>query len=283
MKGLTCTVLMENTGLEGLACEHGLSFHIRYGDTAILLDGGASGAFAENAKRLGLDLGLVDWAALSHGHYDHADGLRAFLACNPTAPIYMRETAPSGQFANRGEGYYFVGINRDLWREMEPRTQLLSGGFQPMEGVWILPETVHGGAFASQEKNLYHKDGEDDFSHDDFSHEQSLVFETEDGLVLFNSCSHGGIVNIVQGVLDQLPGKTVTTVVGGFHMYSPGIAGSDLNCAPEYVTQVAGALMDMGVKKVYTGHCTGNSALALLRQAMGDGVHHLTGGLVIEL
>ena len=35
---------------------------------------------------------------------------------------------------------------------------------------------------------------------DDFSHEQSVVIDTDKGLVIINSCSHGGAVNIINEV-----------------------------------------------------------------------------------
>ncbi len=76
---LRITVLMENTAREGLEAEHGLSFFLEYRGRCFLLDAGSSGRFADNAQKLGVDLDGVELAALSHGHYDHADGLRAFL------------------------------------------------------------------------------------------------------------------------------------------------------------------------------------------------------------
>ena len=83
-----------------------------------------------------------------------------------------------------------------------------------------------------------------EFVQDDFVHEHSLVLEGEDGLVVFNSCSHGGIVNIVQGVQEAL-NRQVTTVVGGLHMFSTSTL-SGLNCPPEYPGQVARALKEQG-------------------------------------
>ena len=46
-------VLIENSAMEGFACEHGLSFFIRFRGREYLLDAGSSGAFLENARRLG--------------------------------------------------------------------------------------------------------------------------------------------------------------------------------------------------------------------------------------
>ena len=136
-----------------------------------------------------------------------------------------------------------------------------------LEGGWLLPDGPKDPAFMGKASNLVCKRGEDDFVPDDFSHEQSLVLEGERGLVVFNSCSHGGIVNIVRGVLDQLPGKRVHAVVGGLHMYAKG--GTGMNCSPEYVQSVADALKALGVERILTGHCTGQPALERLTEYFG--------------
>ena len=55
---------------------------------------------------------------------------------------------------------------------------------------------------------------------DSFSHEQSLVFDTPDGLVIFNSCSHGGADTIIREVTTTFPDKKVKALIGGFHLYN---------------------------------------------------------------
>ena len=66
------TTLMENTACaERYAAEHGLSLFIETKKINILFDSGSSEAFADNAEKLGVDLGTTDIAILSHGHYDH--------------------------------------------------------------------------------------------------------------------------------------------------------------------------------------------------------------------
>ena len=77
------TVLMENTSPGSLIHEHGLSLHLSYRGHSVLLDAGSSGRFTDNAAALGVDLSAAEAAALSHGHWDHADGLGAFSPAIP--------------------------------------------------------------------------------------------------------------------------------------------------------------------------------------------------------
>lgn len=277
------TVLMENTAPEGcgLTPEHGLSLYIEYRGKKLLLDAGSSGKFADNARALGVDLSAVELAALSHGHYDHADGLRRFFQINDRAKVYVRPGAAGPYFARDPDACRFIGISRDIWENSRDRFAEVEGVYALTGGAWLVPETVRDPVFAGQAADLLVKRGEDDFIPDDYRHEQSLVLEGEKGLAVFNSCSHGGIVNIVRGVLEQFPGKKVCAVVGGFHMFSRGKSG--MNCTPEYVFQVADALRELGVEEVYTGHCTGETALDLLRERFGPGCHALATGQVLKL
>lgn len=276
------TVLMENTALEGcgLTPEAGLSLYIEYRGKKLLLDAGSSGKFAGNAQALGVDLSAVELAVLSHGHYDHADGLRRFFQVNDSAKVYIRPGANGPHFSMGKNGPYFIGFRREIWAGHQDRFVEVAQPRLLLEGAWLIPDTVRNPDFAGQGDGLLYKRGEDDFVPDDFRHEQSLVLEGEKGLVVFNSCSHTGIVNIVRGVLDQLPGKQVYAVVGGFHMAAKGQGA--LNCAPEYVYRVADALKELGVEEIYTGHCTGDTALGLLRERFGPGCRALATGQVLN-
>ena len=87
------TVLVENTaGSAALQCVHGLSFYLEAAGKRILFDMGPGAQFAQNAQALGVALDAVDFAVLSHGHYDHGGGLDVFLRRNDHAPVLQMST-----------------------------------------------------------------------------------------------------------------------------------------------------------------------------------------------
>ena len=104
--------LMENTqGEEGCAFEHGLSLYIETEKHKILADTGATGAFAENAEKLGVNLSSVDMVVLSHGHYDHSGGILTFTEKNRHARIYMQQKATGDFYHGQTDPRFASGGN----------------------------------------------------------------------------------------------------------------------------------------------------------------------------
>ena len=275
------TVLIENSapGDACLTAEHGLSFLIRTGGHCLLLDAGETGAFWDNAAALGEDLGEVELAALSHGHHDHANGLRRFLAENPTAPVYLRASAWGEYFAPLPEGGY-------RWIGMAPELQAYAGRFRAAEGlcallpgVWLTPPPGEGRAPSAA---LLERDASGALRPDPFLHEQAMVLDEGKGLVLLSPCSHRGIDHIAAAVCAAFPGRPLLGVLGGFHMRAGGDSGG-LNCPEAEVRRVARRLVELGTERIWTGHCTGDEAWAILREELGQRLQPLTTGLTIEI
>ena len=80
------TLIENTTSREDLVCEHGLSLYVQTGNQKILFDTGQSGAFADNAQKLGIDLRRVGFVVLSHGHYDHGAACGGFWRSIPPRP-----------------------------------------------------------------------------------------------------------------------------------------------------------------------------------------------------
>ena len=93
---MKATVLVDNISCNELAGEWGLSIYIEYGDKKILLDTGASELFLENAEKMGVSIKEVDYAVLSHAHYDHSNGMKAFFENNVTIQNHPYSKMKSG-------------------------------------------------------------------------------------------------------------------------------------------------------------------------------------------
>ena len=270
---MRATVLVDNIASGKLRGEWGLSVYIEYEGRNILLDTGASDLFLKNAAGLGKDIASVDYAVLSHAHYDHSDGMRAFFARNPAAPFYLRESSGENCYAKKWIFHKYIGLPRGILAEYKGRIVYAQGDFSLCPGVYLVPHKTAGLEEIGRRNRMYllTRGG---WKPDDFSHEQSLVFDTADGLVIFNSCSHGGAAAIIDEVKQTFPGRPVRALIGGFHIFSR---------PEEEVRQLARAIKDTGVGEIYTGHCTGDRAWRVLKEELGGMAHQLSVGLVIQL
>ncbi len=273
--------LIENTTENELVCEHGLSFYIEYRGKAYLLDAGQSALFADNAKRLGLDLKRVDKAVLSHAHYDHAGGFAAFAKENLHAAVYMQEAAKNNCLSTKADGMEDIGIPAAVRESLEGRICYVDGDMQIDEGVYLIAHHREGLAERGRQMHMY-TEREGHCEYDDFSHEQSLVFRLEEGLVVLNSCSHGGVDLILEEVASTFPGQKILAMLGGFHLM--GSKGPDsMRESEQQVADLGTKLLYMDVDKLYTGHCTGTKAFPILKDVLGDRLELLTTGKVTEI
>ncbi len=269
---MQATVLVDNIGQEELPGEWGLSVYIAAGPKRLLLDAGASGLFLSNAAALGLDIAAVDAAVLSHAHSDHADGLADFFQQNSRARLYLRRQAAANCYKIAEGEYKYIGIRPDILQDFANRLEFVDGVYQLLDKVYLLPHATPNLAEQGRLAQMYCRQPDGGWQPDDFAHEQSLVFDTPDGLVIFNSCSHGGVENIVNEACRQL-GRPARMLIGGFHLYQR---------SADDVRSLARRLRQMNLQAVYTGHCTGQPAFDILRQELGEKVFQLQVGLQIK-
>lgn len=264
------TVIVDNKADNGLSGEWGLSILIEKDDVRVLLDTGGSDLFAANMEKLGLNIADVDYAVLSHAHYDHSLGMRKFFESNSKAGFYLRESAAENCYARKLIFKKYIGIPKHITEEFADRIKYVSGDYRLCDGMYLIPHKTPGlEEIGLREKMLVRKGRK--WQSDDFSHEQSLVVETPKGLVIFNSCSHGGAVNIINEVKNTFPDKHIYGLVGGLHLF---------NKTTEEITAVAEGIRDTGIEYVLTGHCTGNRAYCILKEVLGNRLDMLKVGLV---
>jgi len=275
------TALIENKAPANLVGEHGLAIHIEFNGKQYLLDTGASNEYLNNADKLSIDLKNIDTAFLSHSHYDHSGGYVGLFSNNSKAKVYLQSAAKELCYAKTGFIKAYIGIPKGILDTYRDRFVFVDGDYQIEEGVWLISHKTLGLAAKGKKAHMYRKI-EKEFVADDFQHEQSVVFEALDGLVILNSCCHGGVDNIVKEVKEVFPGKEVLAVVGGFHLM--GLMGpKSMSGKPEDVRALGTRLFDLNVKHIYTGHCTGNPAYKILKEELGERLQYFSTGTVVKL
>ncbi len=266
------TVIVDNVSADGIEGEWGLSILIQLGDNKILLDTGASELFAENFAKLGFDIRDVDYGVLSHAHYDHANGMPKFFEENSKAKFYLRDKAAENCYHKKLFAKKYIGIRKNVLEKYKDRIEYVSGDYKLCEGAYLIPHKTAKLSRLGRRECMYCRTDRG-WKVDDFSHEQSLVIETEKGLVILNSCSHGGALNIINEVKSTFPDKKIYAYIGGLHLF---------NKSKREVQKVAQELKESEIQCIYTGHCTKSRAYGILQEDLGDRLHKLHVGLKIE-
>jgi 7,8-dihydropterin-6-yl-methyl-4-(beta-D-ribofuranosyl)aminobenzene 5'-phosphate synthase len=279
------TSLIENSRLEDrpdLVAEHGVSLHIQHGDTSLLFDTGASGAFADNAARLGVDLGAVHLAVISHHHYDHGGGLERFFQENHRATVYLGRTDLGACHVQvLGLLHRHIGFDRRLLQIHPERFEPVEGTRELAPGVFALAQIPTPHAVPPGNRVMYLDQG-GTFVADHFDHELLLVLRGDDGLIVITGCSHRGILNIVEAVVARFPEEPIRALIGGFHLMGLPAPDNQDGCQAD-IEQLARDLGRHPIERAYTGHCTGDSAYEVLHSILGDRLTTFPTGRVIEL
>ena len=273
------TVLAENTSSCGLPCEHGLSLYIESNGITILFDAGQSDLFAENANTLGVDLGAVDFAVLSHGHYDHSGGLKRFLALNDHAPVYLSRCAFETHLNASGKN---IGVDPVLKEYGGPCPHPIdAGGASPSptkqrlfftDGACRISD--HISLRSAQEVPDVIDFGSAGLSvirggkilPDDFRHEQYLLIEENGRTILFSGCAHKGVINIADRFRPDI-------LFGGFHFMKMPLDDT-LRGYAERLNRYKTAY--------YTCHCTGVEQYRFIEPYIQN-LHYIAAGDVIEV
>ena len=294
------TVLSDNrTNDSRLETEHGLSILLETDKHRILLDTGASDVFVRNAEKMGIDLSTVDYVFVSHGHSDHAGGLKHFVGINDKAKVIVSSHALNGKFfsnrkANKfehcskrnrrqtesqqtcsigrgakeeDEANYLHSITTQWPKNLQDRLLMIDRTCEITEGLHILAQIPQIHPLPQGNRYLFIQDENGDYVNDDFRHELVLYIE---GL-LFTGCAHNGLENI----LTACPWP-VHTVVGGFHL----LDGQE---SKEELTGLAQRLKDNYPNtKFYTSHCTGDTVFEVMKDMMGELLHSFCCGTKYE-
>lgn len=257
------TVLTENVAGGRFLAEHGLSYIIEHKGEKILFDTGHSDVFLHNAELLGVDIqNDIDTVVLSHGHWDHGDGLQYLqdkvLYCHPL--VFMK------RYRRVDDTYLGLKLSKsEAVKRFDLQTSISPIEVKP--GIIFLGEIPRHNDFEAQKTPFLDANGQPDFILDD----SAIAIIEDDALVVVSGCAHSGICNIVNHAKTVTGINNVKAVIGGFHLkHNDEITSLTVEC-----------LKAMEVKTIYPSHCTELNALAAF--SLEYKVKQLKTGMVIEL
>lgn len=258
------TVLCDNSvgPLTGTLGEHGFAAMVESADgTALLFDTGQGATLLNNADRMNKDLTRLAGIVISHGHYDHGGGLLPLLRSGRRElPVYGHPAIFRARYRVKDTGEcHPIGMpeSRDDLEAAGACFNLSSEFREIAPGIYLTGEVPRVTAFETGDRGLFCDctGQEIDLTPDD----QSLVLETEKGLVLLMGCCHAGVVNTLEHVAYSLGRRDVYAVMGGTHL---GF------CSHEQLERTIATMKQWGIRKVAASHCTGFAASARLSREL---------------
>ncbi len=245
--------------------EWGLSILVESKGHKLLFDVGASPIFARNAKKLGVELTDVEYVAISHGHYDHTDGMEAFCDINQKASIYIHKDAIDEDYALYDDGSiedvnYGIRWSEEFKNAVKPRLILTEGVTKINDNMTLVGNVPLLKEYPMTEK-FFRRNLDGSFRDDPMDHEQFLVVEEDEGIYVISGCSHKGVMSIIARVKDLFPNQRILGFIAGMHLYPLSVSEQK---------KVVDTICNLNLDCVFPVHCTGMESIIMFKERLGD-------------
>jgi len=239
---MTISVLSDNHPGAHTPAEHGLSYLIEYDGKRLLFDTGQSDMFLKNAEAISISLTNIDMVILSHGHFDHGNGLGylsgSSMICHPGCFV-KRYRKSDHTYIGLKNSKEELSLLFDLITSAEPS--------KISEKIFFLGEIPRVTDFESQTTSFVFEDGSPDYVKDD----SGIVILLPEGLFVVTGCGHAGIVNTLEHARKITGINTLYGIMGGFHL-------KEIN---NQTKETIRYIKENKLKHVLPSHCTDLPAL----------------------
>jgi len=262
MRKATLTILCEDQARMGFldkkfSGQHGLAVLVELdGGPTVLLDTGPGPVILDNARLAGKDLARTDLIVISHGHWDHGDGLPHLAAAGVRPPLLLHPEAFNDRC--RADGLYNgMAMSRDQAAEAFE----LRESRDPVhidDGLWFLGQVPRNNDFEARSTTFIRRvEGrrEPEFLLDD----TALAMVTDQGLAVITGCSHAGVCNICDHAMAVTGVDRLHMVLGGFHLLD----------ASEVLDRTVDYMRARNVPRLCPMHCTAMPAMARFHAEFG--------------
>ena len=242
--------------------EWGFSAMIEFDGKRILFDAGSrENTVVQNAKELNINLDNIDNIYLSHNHKDHTGGLITLKKEYPNS--FKNAHVGEGIFYSRpnseGDDNYILS-NKNTLENLGIKFISHKNPTQLIPGLWTtgqVPRKYDEKNWSGVSKMI---DSKGNIVEDIIPEDQSLFFDTENGIVLISGCGHAGLANTLDYVQKIIPGRPIYKIIGGFHL---------LKLNNDKLEWTAGKMREAGVNYFVGAHCTGLNSTYSIRNFLG--------------
>ena len=242
--------------------EWGFSAMIEVDGERILFDAGSrENTVVQNAKELSINLDNIDNIFLSHNHKDHTGGLITLKKEYPNS--FKKAHVGEGIFYSRpnaeGDDNYILS-NKNTLENLGIKFISHKNPTQLIPGLWTtgqVPRKYDEKNWSGVSKMI---DSKGNIVEDIIPEDQSLFFDTENGIVLISGCGHAGLANTLDYVQKIIPGRPIYKIIGGFHL---------LKLNNDKLEWTAKKMREAGVNYFVGAHCTGLNSTYSIRNFLG--------------
>lgn len=248
------TVLAENRKENICDNEEGLSLYIESGNDKLLLDTGITDLFIKNANLLGVDLKEIKTIVLSHGHWDHGNGLK-YLQERKT--VILHPESHTKRYSLRRNMEY-AGLNQTK-TELESKYDVIQTKepYEVYKDIWYLGEIERLNDYEAKSFPTVLEENKTDYLRDD----SGIVIKTEKGLIVISGCSHSGICNTIEYAKKIMKEERIIAVIGGFHLKN----------VDEVTQKTIQYFINNRIQNAYMGHCTSDEVIEEFKNKL-DGI-----------
>lgn len=273
---LKATVLCENSVFSNLGAiaEHGWGIFLETDQGNFLFDTGQGLALINNARVLKKDLSSIKGIMLSHHHCDHTGGLLRALSSTGPVDVYSHPGLfKEGYLIRTGSKYIGVPFAKIALENKGANFKFNTDFTEIVPGMYLTGEVPRITDFEWGEPNVVLK-SEDGFVRDPLLDDQSVVIETEKGLLIILGCSHAGVINILHHAVKKTGQNRIHAVVGGTHLWT---------VTKEQQEKTIQAFKEFDIERLGVSHCTGLKVSMRLCQEFKERFFFCNVGTVIEV